>query len=363
MRHAGTLSVYIGREFLLGCLGMLFGLAVIIVMTDTIELLRRSAGKQVAQLDTVLGMALMKSAGTTMSVIPFAVLFGGMIVFMRMSRSQELIVVRAAGISVWQFLAPALVIAAILGTVLVGAVNPVVSILIERYEEMEDRIMGNRSSALSLSAQGLWIRETGPDGHSVVHGRASPDDLQFAGVTVFMFDSDGDFIQRVDAASGRLDRGFWELADAVVTRNDATRHTQDVYRVATELTRDRIRDSFGSPQAVSFWNLPEFTRLLEQAGFSSVRHRLHWHVLLATPLLLCAMVLIAAAVSLRRTRHGSITARVCAGLLCAFLLFFVSDVIFALGLSSRIPVVLAAWAPATVTTLLGAWSLLHLEDG
>ena len=40
-----------------------------------------------------------------------------------------------------------------------------------------------------------------------------------------------------------------------------------------------------------------------------------------------------------------------------------SDLVFALGLSGRVPVELAAWAPAAVCLLLGGTTLLHLEDG
>ena len=46
-----------------------------------------------------------------------------------------------------------------------------------------------------------------------------------------------------------------------------------------------------------------------------------------------------------------------------FLLFFLSDIIFALGLSATIPVALAAWTPAGVAMLMGLALLLHLEDG
>lgn len=363
MKHTGTLSFYIGRQFLLSCFGMLFGLLAVMLMIDTIELLRRSAARQHAHLETILSMAFMKTAGTAMSVIPFAVLFGSMAVFIRMTRSHELIVARAAGISVWQFLAPAIVIAFGIGVLMTGAANPVISILTERYEAMENRVIHRRSNALSLSEQGLWIRETDGAGFSVVHGRTLSDDMSLDDVTVFHFTHDGSFLSRIDAASARLERGYWLLEKAVLTNEDATQERQDIYRSATDMTLDRIQDSFGSPSAISFWKLPEFIELLDETGFSSVRHRLHWHVLMATPFLLCAMVLVAAAVSLRLTRQGGVAIRVCAGLLCGFLLFFISDVIFALGLSSRIPVVMAAWAPATVTTLLGVWSLLHLEDG
>ena len=54
---------------------------------------------------------------------------------------------------------------------------------------------------------------------------------------------------------------------------------------------------------------------------------------------------------------------VLAGLLTGFLLYFISDLVLALGLSGKLPPVLAAWTPAGIFTLLGVAGLFHLEDG
>lgn len=51
------------------------------------------------------------------------------------------------------------------------------------------------------------------------------------------------------------------------------------------------------------------------------------------------------------------------GLLAGFLLYFLSNFVFALGLSGKIPVLLAGWAPAGASMMLGIAMLLHLEDG
>jgi lipopolysaccharide export system permease protein len=62
-------------------------------------------------------------------------------------------------------------------------------------------------------------------------------------------------------------------------------------------------------------------------------------------------------------RRGGTTLMITAGVASGFVLYLLSDVVFALGLSSTIPVTLAAWTPAGVSWLLGASLLLHLEDG
>jgi lipopolysaccharide export system permease protein len=133
--------------------------------------------------------------------------------------------------------------------------------------------------------------------------------------------------------------------------------------VATNLTRDKILDSFAPPETISFWSLPGFIELLTEAGFSAVRHKLQLHRLLATPVLLAAMVLLAASFSLRPQRRGRVGLVILSGVLAGFLLYFLSNFVFALGLSGRIPVVLAAWTPAGVSVMLGIATLLHLEDG
>ena len=72
----------------------------------------------------------------------------------------------------------------------------------------------------------------------------------------------------------------------------------------TNLTARKIQDSFAAPETMSFWELPSFIRLLENSGFSALRHRLYFDALLARPLLFAAMVLIAASFSLRMQRRG-----------------------------------------------------------
>jgi lipopolysaccharide export system permease protein len=75
------------------------------------------------------------------------------------------------------------------------------------------------------------------------------------------------------------------------------------------------------------------------------------------------MVLFAAAFTLRPQRRGGTTIIIAGGVATGFVIYFASDVVYALGLSARLPALLAAWSPAAVGCLLGAGVLFHLEDG
>ncbi len=129
------------------------------------------------------------------------------------------------------------------------------------------------------------------------------------------------------------------------------------------LTTESIQESFAPPVTISFWKLPKFIPLLDASGFSSSRHRLHWHSLLATPVVFFAMVLIGAAFSMRHVRFGGLGYMALGCVLSGFGYFFLSDIAAALGASGAVPVLIAAWAPPASAVLLALGLLLHLEDG
>ncbi|MGB8275445.1 MAG: LPS export ABC transporter permease LptG [Alphaproteobacteria bacterium] len=364
MRLSLSLSTYIGRQFLFwfGCtLGALLGVTFIL---DMIELLRRAAAKPEATLDVVFAMAALKLPLMAEQLLSFAILFGGMFVFARMTRSHELVVARAAGISAWQFMLPAIALALLIGAFNIAVFNPIASITTSRFEWLEGSYLRGRSSLLAVSSAGLWLRQGDESGRSIVHAeRVLPNSMDMQGVIIFLFEEGDRFAGRIDAKEASLKQGYWQLTDAWLTAPDRPPRFERNYEMKTNLTIHDVQDSFASPETMSFWDLPAFIKVLENAGFSATQHRLYWNTLLASPVLLCAMVLVAATFTLRLTRRGGTALLVAGGVAVGFLLYFLSDIVYALGLSARIPVVLAAWAPAGVSVLLGLAMLLHLEDG
>ena len=364
MRLSFTLSTYITRQFMASIATVFLVLVGLVFLIDCVELLRRTGNRDAVGFGTVLEMALLRIPFMSQKLIPFAVLFGGMLSLTRLTRSHELVVARAAGVSVWQFLLPGLILALAIGGFTVAAFNPFASATTWRYELLEAKHLRGRASMLAVSASGLWLREGGRDGQMVVHAlRIAQEDMELHDTMFLLYEDNDQFVRRIDADTARLEDGYWDLRNALISVPDQPSQARDEYRLATQLTVDQIQESFAPPETMSFWQLPDFIEALEAAGFSAVRHRLHFHSLLAVPFLLCAMVLIAATFSLRLTRRGGTGLLILGGLFAGFLLYFLTDVVLALGVSGGLPVVLAAWAPAGVFTLLGLAMLLHLEDG
>jgi lipopolysaccharide export system permease protein len=340
-------------------------MATITFLADYIELIRRGGSRIQATLGLLFEMAALQSPQTAQEVLPFAVLFGTMLAFWRLTRNNELVVVRAAGASVWQFLTPAVLVALLIGIVAVTVFNPIASVAAAAYEKLDARILGEGADETLLSNAGFWLRQSdGAGDQIIIHGGkfASPDRV-LDNVSVFFFDDRTRFTSRIDARTARLEAGNWQIENGVLWRPDKAPKFFALRQLPTQLTPRKIEESFASPDTLSFWDLPGFIKLLEQSGFPAQRHRLHYDVLLARPFLLCSMVLVAAIFSLRMQRRGGTTLMVVGGVASGFVLYVVSNIVFALGISAKVPVVLAAWTPTGVSLIFGASTLLHLEDG
>ena len=361
-----TLSRYIARHFFVWFASFLGLLASIVFIADLLELLRRTASRPAVGLDQVLEMALLKLPHTVQELLAFAVLFAGIMAFWRLTRSQELVVARSVGVSVWQFLGPAVLVAIAIGVFKVMVFNPVAAATMNRFLALENKVIrGNTNAQLSIGATGLWLRQATADGgHAIIHAaRINPDLTEISRVIILNYRANGSFFSRIDAPIGRLDPGKWALSQASVTLVGQPARLAGDWSLPTDFTFQKIQESFARPETMSFWALPTYIVILEKAGFSALRHRLYLQSLLAGPLLLAAMVTIAATFSLRPARRGGVGAMIGLGVMTGFVLYVSSDLLLALGLSARLPATLAAWAPAGVSTLLAASLLLHLEDG
>lgn len=359
-----TLFRYISGQFAAWFLAVFLGLAALLLMFDVVELVRRAASRPEVSVWIMLKMAMLRLPHLSETTISFAMLFGSMLAFWRLARYQELVVARAAGVSVWQILAPALLVAVVVGVVKVAAFGPFASVSYSNAEQMNVEYFGRQPYSMTVAGSGLWLRDVSTADHSVIHAkRIGRDDRTLEEVQILQYRGEDEFLQRLDAERARLEPGQWVLEDVRITEVRAVPRTVETLVIPTRLDWERIENSFASPRGMLLWRIPAFISTLEEAGFPATRHRTYFHSALAAPLILCAMVLIAAAFSLRPNRRSGMLALVVGGVVAGLAYYIISEVFLRLGYSGRIPAELAAWAPAGIGWMLGTATLLHLEDG
>ena len=362
MSWSWTLYRYLALQFL-GSVATVYGVFLVLAFSgDIVDLLNRTAGRGV-DTATVIGMAILQLPDLGLKMLPFAILGGGVFSFIRLARSQELVASRAAGISAWDFLTPAIAMAVLIGVLTVTVATPVASRMFAEFAGLEARHIKGQASQLAVSENGVWLRQGDASEQSVIHAiSAAQQGERLEDVVVFRYRGDS-YAGRIDAASAQLLDQYWELQDAWVSGADGVPKRQNSFRLPTTLTPNQIQESFIAPTALSFWELPGFIRAARAAGFSAVRYLLYFYTLCALPALFAAMVFMAASFSLRPARQGGMAKAILLSIAAGFAVYFFSRLTETLGRSGAVPVLLAATAPAIASILIGMTLVFSREDG
>ncbi len=378
MKITPTLSAYLAKKYVINLLILLGALLAIIYLFDTVELIRRASKHADIPIILVLQMGLLKLPEVGQTLFPFAVLFSAMFTFWQLTRKYELIVVRASGFSIWQFLLPIAAVGVIFGIMQMTVINPIGAVFVGKFEQLERTHLKRQKNHIAVFKEGLWLKQAIRiesdnradenndliSGYIILHAqKVKQPEWILKNVTILYFTDENTFLQRIDARTATLEDNLWRFNDITIHKDYSRPAREDSYQLPTTLTKQDIKESFASPESMSFWKLPAYIKTLEQTGFDATRLKVYYHNLLSQPLMFCAMILLAASVSMRPPRSKATFAMIATGVFIGFLVFFLSSFLQALGSSHQIPVALAAWAPALISFLLGLAVMMNMEDG
>lgn len=396
-----TLQLYLARRFGVALAMVGATLWGILFLIDIVEKMRSFDPARVGLREAAI-LAALNTPASVYTILPLIVVLAAVVLFLGLARSSELVVIRAAGRSALRAAMAPVTVALLLGLLAVGIGNPIVSATQRRYEALAERYGSETGQTVSIGREGVWMRQdAGQDtwggtgtgtGTGTVTGtvtgtgtgttepagarqaviraaRANLDATRLFDATFLITASDAGPLRRIDAEEAELVPGAWLLTGAkdwplgssTNPERDATRSAS--LRLPSDLTAARIRDSFGTPSAVAFWDLPGFIGALKAAGFSARRHQVWFQMELAQPLVLAAMVLIAGAFTMRHARLARVGSRVLLALGGGLAVFFLRNVAQVLGENGQIPIALAAWTPPAIAVLLSVALILTLEDG
>jgi lipopolysaccharide export system permease protein len=363
------LHFYFARRFLMAFLLVFTVLFALIVLIDLVEQARRFGSIDLGW-GSVLGLALLNAPQTINLILPLIVILATVALFVSLARSSELVVTRAAGRSALRALVAPVSVALVIGLLAVTTFNPIVASTSNRFEELSQTYRTARGSTFSISEEGLWLRQGTEEGQTVIRAlRSNADASVLYDVTFLTYGPEGQPVRRVEAERASLLSGAWSMQNAKSwpldpgVNSEARAQRYEELTLASTLTLEQIRESIGAPGVISIYDLPDFIRQLEQAGFSPRRHQVWLQTEIARPVFLMAMVLVASAFAMRHTRFGGTGVAVLSAVLLGFGLYFIRSFAQILGENGQIPIMLAAWAPPVASILLALGLLLHAEDG
>ena len=364
MNIFGRLDRYIFLQTLFGVLVAAGAVCLAIILVDVVEQLRNVAGVEGAGSGTAFKFTLMRTPAILEQALPFAVLVGSIVTFMRLSRSSEVVAMRASGISTWRFLSPVAILALLIGIFTALVLGPGASRLNAEYETQQQALTSNVSISDS-TGKSTWTRDRGPEQHYTITYQAYADGL-YRGVTIYTFALDDTaFVSRFDAEAATRNAGAWTLLNVTESRVGASPifQPQTILKLNSLAVQAGGKSGDTTAKSIPVWALPAAANSAALSGGSPQRYWLQFHRKLALPITLLAMAMIAAVLSLSTNRSGGRAVMTAAAIGAGLIIYFVNDLSGALATTGLAPSWVAAWAPPLAALFVAMATVSIREDG
>jgi lipopolysaccharide export system permease protein len=358
-----TLSFYLIKKFFKDfflCLGLFT--ATIQVFT-VIDVLRKRDINE-ATIAPILKLFLLKTPYIADTIMPYMLVLSVIYTLNQLSRTNELVIFKSVGISIWQIIAPVILSFFIFAIIYVGILNPFIALTYKGYNRYKTLLGGTDESIMEVSANGIWLKDkTDHNIDSYIHARKILEKgKSLSGVHVYLHNLITNESRIIRAPKIIMQEEQLIALDATVYRPNA-----EPEFVKSMTLRSKFKQTDAMEiiplRSVSVWEYYKTIQKLSDVGFSILKYKYHFYKALCLPIFIVSIVIFALAIGVATFTKTHLHIKLAFGLGSALVLYFISNLIGALTELGTIPMHIAVILPPLIFAAAGLAMILHLEDG
>ncbi len=305
-----------------------------------------------------------------LKTLPLIILISGMITFIKLSKSLEIIAAKTSGVTFTNILIGPIILTLMIGLITTTLLNPLASLSNSFSHQYLISLGVTKPAEIQLNTKGIFLREALKSGFIVTRA----DKINRIGTILYNvnrleFNGDNILEKRVQAPKSQLIDGVWVFKDATIWQTNSindikniSKYTRSEIKYYTEVTQEQILNSFSDPSMISIWNLPKFIHQLQTSGFEARKHLRYFQTELARPLILLAMLLIGCAFTTTSTVRKSISVIIVLSLMSGFGLYSFDRLIASLADNNQVPIFISAVGPPLSGIFLSLSILIFREE-
>lgn len=282
--------------------------------------------------------------------IPMASLIGCLVGLGALANNSELVVMRAAGVSVlrivWLVLRPIIVLI-LLGALLGEYVVPYT----DQYAESRRMLLKGGETAQE-SVSGLWNKE----GDEFMHFNAVYPGGVLFGVTRYQFDEDHALKESSFSVRATYQGDHWVEERGAVTRFLGDRTEVDTFIIRdweTDISPELLHYIVLPPESLAMRGLHEYSSYLDNQGLDASKYKLVFWAKALQPLTIISLVLIAISFIFGPLREVTMGYRIFAGVVVGLVFRTSQDLLGPASIVFGFSPLLAVIIPASICCLVG----------
>tara|TARA_Y100000768_G_scaffold229592_1_gene173367 strand:+ start:1840 stop:2949 length:1110 start_codon:yes stop_codon:yes gene_type:complete len=332
------INIYLVKHFLLSFVMVFLVFAALLIIGDFVEQFRKSTGKEVP-LKIIFQLAVLNFFSLIEFIVPIVTFFAALLTYILLIRNSEFLIIGSVGISNLRVLIPAVTIYFIIGIFFVTIINPLSAVFYDRYTELEYKYIAKSDKFASITKNGIWLKQFNSKKNisSVLYAQQISDNgSTLLNFMLLEYDDKGAFQGRLDGKKAFLESGYWTMNDVQISPKYSQASFNDKLVYMTNIKPSDITNSLSSPDSISIWKMGKFINFLEDLGYSSREFKLYYYNLIILPFFLSFLTILASSLVSDLKQNSKISKTVFAAFLLIFVIYFLSNLLDALGSSSQV---------------------------
>jgi len=352
---------YVSREILKQIGFVLVAVVFLYVLVDFFEKADNFA-KSGLPLDRTLTYFILNVPFIIAQISPVSILLAVIIIFNLMNRNNEILALRASGVSFISLLRPVLIIgfiASLLLYIFSDAIVPITSASANRIWMAE--VKGK--SLVKSKERNIWIKGQRKITHITYYNAATQTARD---VSVSFFDSEFRLIRKIDSPRGVFDGDRWQFDNSVeqTFHSPSGSYTSNFHpelSAQLDFEPEDLKKIAKSPSEMGFKDLHNYIRKVEREGYDATTHWVDLHAKPAYALTCLVMSIVGAGIALRQKRQHGVFFHIAGGITVAFLYWIFYSFSLSLGYGEMLPPVISAWTANILFGCLGIFMIMNIE--
>jgi lipopolysaccharide export system permease protein len=308
-------------------------------------------------------MSLFKVPSLMYKMFPFIILLSGMWFFLKIKKNDEITAMRISGLSNATIISVPGFVCILLGIFFITSINPVTSILVKKYETIKGNYEKDQDYLAAITKNGIWIREKNDLKNNIIRS-SHLKNSNLMNVTIYEFDQDYDFVRRIEAKSADISNLNWSLKDIVIMDESGQIISKNISKLPYNSTYnlEKIKSLYSNLDTISFWNIGDEIKLLEERGYSTNQMETKLHSSLAFPFFLLAMLLLSGVFTMGIDIKENNYTYIFITIITCVLVYFFNDFSAALGKTEKLTIELAVWMPIIIIFIFGSVGIIYANQ-
>ena len=362
MIRSFVINKYLSKEFIkvtINTILVFFGLGFIMNLFEEINFFK--------DIDVGIYIPILLSSiivpSLLYNMLPFILLISGIWFFRKIKKSDEVTAMKISGMSNLSVIIIPSIIAVLIGILFITSINPITSVLVKKYETIKGSYERDKDYLAAITKNGIWIKEKDSQKNNIIRSENLMGE-NLMNITIYQFDKNNNFDRRIEAESANISSLNWILKNVRIIDDKGKILSKNVKNISytSIYDLDKIKSLYSNLETVSFWNIGNEIKLLEERGYSTKQMETKLHKSFAFPFFLLAMVLLSGVFTLGTSQKENTFKYVFFGIITCVLIYFFNDFSSALGKTEKLAVDVGVWMPIIIIFIFGTVGMIYANQ-